>query len=106
MALAPWWRGRQGLASSVGGGGVSGTRTKMEGGDAGQQGGDKGLPERRVNVEVPIRTGAMMFTGGDADAVVTGNREGLLQLQEVDGVPLDGSAEEGAASHGRRRWRK
>jgi hypothetical protein len=47
-------------------------------------------------VEAPIWTGAMTFTSGGADAMVTSGGDGLLQLQEVAGVPLDGSAEEGA----------
>jgi hypothetical protein len=47
-------------------------------------------------VEAPIWTGATTFTSGGADAMVTSGGEGLLQLQEVAGVPLDGSTEEGA----------
>jgi hypothetical protein len=62
-------------------------------------------------VEVPIQIGVTAFTSGGTDAVVTGDGEGLLQLQEVGGVPLDGLVEEGtrravvvATSRGRRRW--
>jgi hypothetical protein len=92
-------------------GSVARERRWKEGG-AGQQGGGRGLPERWVNVEAPIWTGAAAFMSGSADAVVTSDGEGLLQLQEVSGVPLGDSTEEArqaivaAVSRGRPRWKK
>jgi hypothetical protein len=62
-------------------------------------------------VQALIRTNAVAVTGGGADAVVIGDGEGLLQLQEVGGVPCCSSVGAGArqasvtaASRGRRWW--
>jgi hypothetical protein len=61
-------------------------------GCTGQQGGDRGSPERWVNVEAQIWTSVAAFVGGGADVVVINDGERFLQLREVGGVPFCSSA--------------